>query len=61
MGPLGVTSRTAVEAGHRHGADDGGDGLRSRADLRRGTEVAIVVDALNQMLELGRPNYTRIA
>jgi len=38
-----------------------GDGLRSRTDRRRATEVAIAVDALNRMLELGRPNYVRIA
>jgi len=34
-----------------------GDGLRSRTDRRRETEVAIAVDALNRMLELGRPEY----
>ena len=34
-----------------------GDGLRSRTDRRRATEVAIAVSALNQMLELGRPEY----
>jgi hypothetical protein len=38
-----------------------GDALRSRTDGRRGTEVAIAVDALNRMLELGRPEYVRIA
>jgi hypothetical protein len=38
-----------------------GDALRSRADRRRATEVAIAVRALNRMLELGRPNYVRIA
>ncbi|MGI4793083.1 MAG: IS5 family transposase [Janthinobacterium lividum] len=37
------------------------DGLRSRADRRRGTEVALTVDVLNQMLELGRPDYVRFA
>jgi hypothetical protein len=37
-----------------------GDGLRSRTDRRRATEVAIAVDALNRMLELGRPIYVRI-
>ncbi len=31
-----------------------GDGLRSRTDRRRGTEIALAVGALNQMLELGR-------
>jgi len=38
-----------------------GDGLRSRKDERRATEVAVAVHALNRMLELGRPNYIRIA
>jgi len=37
-----------------------GDGLRFRTDRRRATEVAIAVDALNRMLELGRPEYVRI-
>ena len=38
-----------------------GDGLRSRIDRRRVTEVTIAVDALNRKLELGRPNYVHIA
>ncbi len=38
-----------------------GNGLRSRTDRRRATEVAIAVDALNRMLELGRPEYVRLA
>jgi hypothetical protein len=38
-----------------------GDGLRSRMDERRATEVDVAVYALNRMLELGRPNYVRIA
>ena len=37
-----------------------GDGLRSRTDPRRAIEVAIAVKALNQMLELGRPEYVRL-
>jgi hypothetical protein len=37
-----------------------GDGLRSRTDQRRATEVAIAVNALNRMLELGRPGYVRL-
>ena len=37
-----------------------GDGLRSRTDQRRTTEVAIGVNALNRMLELGRPEYVRL-
>ena len=38
-----------------------GDGLRSQTDGRQATEVAIAADALNRMLELGRPEYVRIA
>jgi hypothetical protein len=38
-----------------------GDGLRFRQDNRRTTEVAIAVDVLNRMLELGRSDYVRIA
>ncbi len=38
-----------------------GDTLRSRKDRRRATEVAIAVGALNRMLNLGRPEYVRIA
>lgn len=33
-----------------------GDGLRSRMDERRVTEVNVAVDVLNRMLALGRPN-----
>ena len=35
------------------------DGLRSRTDPRRATEVSIAVGALNRMLDLGRPEYVR--
>jgi hypothetical protein len=38
-----------------------GDGLRSRTDERRATEMGVAVQVLNRMLELGRPNYVRIA
>jgi hypothetical protein len=38
-----------------------GDALRSRTDGRQATEVAIAADVLNRMLELGRPEYVRIA
>jgi Transposase DDE domain len=37
-----------------------GDGLRSRTEPRRATEVGVAVHALNRMLDLGRPNYVRI-
>ena len=38
-----------------------GDGLRSRTDQRRATEVEVAVHALNRMLELGRSASVRIA
>jgi hypothetical protein len=36
-----------------------GDGLRSRIDERRVTEVNVAVHVLNRMSELGRPSYVR--
>ncbi len=38
-----------------------GDGLRFRTDGRQATEVAIAANVLNRMLDLGRPEYVRIA
>ena len=38
-----------------------GDALPSRTEGRQMTEVAIAVASLNRMLELGRPEYLRIA
>ncbi len=38
-----------------------GGALRSRTDRRRATEVAVAVSVLNRMLELGRPEYVRLA
>src|SRR3954449_3943967 len=38
-----------------------GDGLRSRTDERRATEMDVAVQVLNRMLELGRPEAARIA
>jgi hypothetical protein len=38
-----------------------GDGLRSRTDERRATEMDVAVQVLNRMLEFGRPNYVRTA
>ncbi len=37
-----------------------GDGLRSQTDGRQAAEVAVAVDVLNRMLELGRPQYVRL-
>jgi hypothetical protein len=38
-----------------------GPGLRSLTDGRQATEAATAAAALNRMLNLGRPNYVRIA
>ena len=38
-----------------------GDGLRFQTDGRQAAEVAIAADVLNRMLDLGRPEYVRIA
>jgi hypothetical protein len=50
--------RSAVVPGQNHFI---GDGLRSRTDGRRAAEVAVAVGVLNRMLDLGRPEYVRIA
>jgi hypothetical protein len=39
----------------------GYEGLRFQTDGRQASEVAIAADVLNRMLELGRPEYVRIA
>ena len=57
----GYTRRALVEASISRFKRVIGDALRSRTDRRRGTEVAIAVQALNRMLELGRPKSVRIA
>src|SRR3954447_19733937 len=38
-----------------------GDGLRFQTDKRQASEVAIAANVLNRMLDLGRPEYVRIA
>jgi hypothetical protein len=38
-----------------------GDGLRSQTDGRQAAEGAIAAEVLNRMLDLGRPEYVRIA
>lgn len=57
----GYTRRSKAEAAIARWKRVIGDGLRSRADERRATEVAVAVHALNRMLELGRPGYVRRA
>ena len=57
----GYTKRARVEAAISRFKRVIGDGLRSRTDRRRATEVGVDVHALNRMLDLGRPNYVRVA
>jgi len=57
----GYTTRARAEAAIGRFKQVIGDGLRSRTDDRRATEVDIAVHALNRMVELGRPSYVRTA
>ena len=57
----GYTTRARAEAAIGRFKQVIGDGLRSRTDKRRATEVDIAVHALNRMVELGRPSYVRTA
>jgi len=57
----GHTKRARAEAAIGRLKQVIGDGLRSRTDQRRATEVNVAVHALNRMLELGRPISVRIA
>jgi len=56
----GDTKRARVEASIGRFKRVIGDGLRSRTDRRRVTEVQVAVHALNRMLELRRPISVRI-
>jgi Transposase DDE domain len=56
----GYNRRARVEAAIARWKQVIGDGLRSRKDERRATEVAVAVHALNRMLEWGRPISVRI-
>jgi len=56
----GYTWRARVEADISRFKRVIGDGLRLRTDQRRATEVEIAVNALNRMLEPGRPEYVRL-
>ena len=57
----GHTKRARAEAAIGRWKQVIGDGLRSRTDERRATEVDVAVHVLNRMLELGRPNSVRLA
>jgi len=55
------TARARVEATMGRWKQVIGDGLRAHTDERRATELKVAVYALNRMLELGRPEYVRVA
>ena len=57
----GYGRRALVEADISRWKRVTGDGLRFRTDGRQATEVAIATNVLDRMLELGRPEYARIA
>jgi len=57
----GYTKRARIEATIGRFKQVIGEGLRSRTDQHRATEVDVAVYALNRMLELGRPISVRIA
>ena len=57
----GYNRRSKAEAAIARWKQVIGDGLRSRTDECRATEVEVVALALNRMLELGHPSYVRIA
>ena len=57
----GYNDRALIEADISRWKRVIGDGLRSQTDGRQATEVAIAADMLNRMLELGRPDYVRVA
>ena len=57
----GYGRRALVEADISRWKQVVGDGLRFQTDGRQATEVAIAAEVLNRMLDLGRPNYVRIA
>ena len=57
----GYNCRALVEADIGRWKRVIGDALRSQTNARRATEVAVAVNVLYRMLEMGRPNYVRIA
>jgi hypothetical protein len=57
----GYTERARAEATSGRSKRVTGDGLRSRTDRRRATEVDVAVHVLDRLLELGRPESVRIA
>jgi len=56
----GYNRRAQVEAAIGRWKQVIGDDLRSRADERRATEVAVAVHLLNRMFDIGRPNSAHV-
>jgi hypothetical protein len=56
----GYTNRARAETAVGRWKRVIGDGLCSRPDERRASEVDVAVHVLNRMLELGRPTYVRV-
>jgi hypothetical protein len=52
----GYNWRALVDAGIGRWKRVIGDALRSQTDARQATEVAVAVNVLHRMLEMGRPN-----
>ena len=57
----GYTNRARAETAISRYKRVIGDGLRSHTEERRATEMDVAVYVLNRMLELGRPEFVRIA
>src|SRR5215204_3511277 len=57
----GYTKRARAEAAIGRWKQVIGDRLRAHTDERRATEVDGAAHVLNRMLDLGRPNYVRVA
>src|SRR4051794_37561891 len=57
----GYTKRARAEAAIGRWKQVIGDRLRAHTEERRATEMDVAVHVLNRMLELGRPNYVRLA
>jgi hypothetical protein len=56
----GYSRRAKVEAAIARWKQVTGNGLHSRIDRRRATEVDVAVSVLNRMLAFGRPSYLRV-
>jgi hypothetical protein len=57
----GYNCRALVEADISRWKRVIGDALPSRTDGRQATEVVIATNVLNRMLDLGRPEWVRLA